>query len=50
MMNAALKDLMQLLVTYRNMVCSEDVSYPKESLQRLSVVCVEAVEQGLLAN
>lgn len=44
------KDLMQLLATYRNMVSGEDVNFPKESLQRLSVVCVEAVEQGLLAD
>lgn len=44
------KDPMQLLATYRNMVSGGDVRFPKESLQRLSVVCVEAVEQGLLAD
>jgi hypothetical protein len=36
------KDLIQLLATYRNMVHGEDVNFPQESLQRLSVVCVEA--------
>jgi hypothetical protein len=45
-----LKDLMQLLATYRNMVGGKDVNFSKESLQRLSVVCVEAAEQGLLAD
>jgi hypothetical protein len=41
---------MQLLATYRNVVSGEDVDFPKESLQRLSVVYVEAVGQGLLAD
>jgi hypothetical protein len=44
------KDLMQLLATYRNMVSGEDANFPKESLQRPSVVCAEAAEQGLLAD
>jgi hypothetical protein len=44
------KDLIQLLATYRNMVHGEDVNFPQESLQRLNVVCMEAVEQGLLAD
>lgn len=44
------KYLMQLLAMYRSIVSGKDDNSPKASLQRLSIVCVEAVEQGLLVE